>query len=172
MHLPFSAVPSSLLSQGLAQSHGAWSRRGGSVCVSLSGCQLSQLTQLATPSLPHPASSLLTFHFQACLVLLSEGEHPLPLPGVAAAPRSTPIPAGLVGPLSGQFESAEMESSEYRSRCSQQGPGEDHLTGRWVTQREGKGWEPESPGPRGLEEVKLSPSGRLSREEAARDEEG
>lgn len=48
-----------------------------------------------------------------------------------------------------------MESWKYRSRCSQQGPGEDHLTRRWVTQREGKGWEPESPGPQGLrEEVK------------------
>lgn len=50
------------------------------------------------------------------------------------------------------------------------GPGEDHLTRRWVTQREGKGWEPESPGPQGLlEEVKLSLSGWLSREEAAGD---
>lgn len=50
-----------------------------------------------------------------------------------------------------------MESSEYRSRCSGKGPGEDHLTGRWVTQREGKGWGLESPGPQGLEEeVKLS----------------
>lgn len=50
-----------------------------------------------------------------------------------------------------------MESWKYRSRCSRQGPGEDHLTRRWVTQREGKGWEPESPGPQGLrEEVKSS----------------
>lgn len=48
--------------------------------MSPSGCQLSQLTQLATPSspTPHTASSLLTFHFQACLGLFSEREHPPP----------------------------------------------------------------------------------------------
>lgn len=70
------------------------------------------------------------------------------------------MPAGLAGSGSGQFKLAVMESSEYRSRCSQKGPGEDHLTRRWVTQQEGEGWEPESPGPQGLgEEVKLSQSG-------------
>lgn len=93
--------------------------------------------------------------------MFSEGEHLLPLlrvPGLQ--PGAVSSATGLAGPLLGQFKSAVMESSEYRSRCSQKGPGEDHLTGRWVTQREGKGWEPESPGPQGLEEeVKLSPSG-------------
>lgn len=48
--------------------------------MSPSGCQLSQLTQLTISSspAPHTTSSLLTFHFQDCLVF-SEGEHLLPL---------------------------------------------------------------------------------------------
>lgn len=129
---PSPLVPSSLLSQGLAQ--------------------------ITTPFAPalHTASNLPTFHFQACLVLFlfTEWECLLPLPtGASSAAwgcpqrNSGPVPAGLAGPLVGQLESAVMECLQYRSRCSQKGPGEDHLTGRWVTQREGKGWDPESPGP-------------------------
>lgn len=80
-------------------------------------------------------------------------------------------PTGLAGSRPGRFESAVMDCLEYRSRCSQKGPGEDHLTGMWVTQREGKGREgvgagfswPAGPGGGG----QVVSSGRQSREEEA-----
>lgn len=88
--------------------------------MSPSGCQLSQLTQLTTPSspastqppnFPFPGLSRVVFSF-------SEGEHPPPTAhGAPSAAWSCQhchlgtVPAGLAGARSGQFESAVMESS-------------------------------------------------------------
>ena len=93
---PSPLVASSLLTQGLAQSHGAQSRRGGS--VSPSGCQLSQLT-LTAPSAPAlhtqpPASQLSTFRPVWCCSCSGSRSGPLPLARVSclepgAAPGDT-----------------------------------------------------------------------------------
>lgn len=80
------------------------------------------------------------------VLVLGVGHPPPPDRAASSAAWGCPLrhlgtmPAGLAGPVSGQLESSVMESLQYRSRCSQKGPGEDHLTGRWVTQREGEGW--------------------------------
>lgn len=114
---------------------------------------------------PHTASA------PELSISFPQGEQPSHHPGCLVGIRGAAskrhlgtVPTGLAGSRSGRFESAVMDCLEYRSRCSQKGPGEDHLTGMWVTQQEGKGWEPDSPGPagpRGGGQVVLP--GRLSR---------
>ena len=161
-----------------ACSVGAWHgatgpEQEGRKRVSPSGCQLSQLTQLDTSLPPPPGTQPPISPVFRLVWWFSGGSTPPPTArGAWSAAWGCqqrhlgPLPAGLVGPLSGRFKPAAMESSEYGSRCFRQGPGEDHLTGRWVTQREGKGCGLESAGPQGLEEEgKLSPSGCLPGEE-------
>lgn len=147
-HLPFTASsPAACLVR-------AWQgaeepREGGEEAR---GCQwlsafLADSTPTSSSPALHAATSLLTFHFQASGV----GAPPPAARGAWSAVWGCQgtTPAGLAGLLSGLLESAVMERTEYRSRCSRKDPGEDHLTGRCVTQREGKGWSrisrPEEP---------------------------
>lgn len=140
-------------------------REGGSTCLSVAVSFPSRLNRHSSLPAPHTASA------PELSISFPQGEQPSHHPGCLVGIRGAAskrhlgtVPAGLAGSRSGRFESAVMDCLEYRSRCSQKGPGEDHLTGMWVTQQEGKGWEPDSPGPagpRGGGQVVLP--GRLSR---------
>lgn len=117
---------------------GGGGREVGEGVVSLqlpvASCWLSQLTQLATTLLSHPpAHSLqpLNFPFRG-LSLLAPGEGaPLLLPGASVCSRGCQgtVPAAWRA-LSQDNYDLLSRSSEYRSRCSRKGPGEDHLTRR------------------------------------------
>lgn len=127
--------------------------------VSPGGSQLSQLTQLDTLPPPPPGTQPPNFPFFKPVwwfSFLGDGRGtPLPTASELLV-CSLGLPAEAPGHPArwpGGPLLRTIRSWEYRSRCSPKGPGEDHLTGRWVTQRERKG--------RGLEqgreeEVKLS----------------
>lgn len=132
-----------------------------SLQLPVASCRLSQLTQLATTLLCHPPAHSfqpLNFPFPGAP---GEGA-PLPLPGASVCSRGCQgtMPAAWRA-LSRDNYYLPSRSSEYRSRCSRKGPGEDHLTRRCGDSagrmaREGWLWNlPAGRGQPEKEEVKL-----------------